>query len=215
VGQVLMAGLAYAFAEDDEWRRVLPRGFFQAMGAVHADTTDNPTRTEIQAKAQGLLQKLLGSTTLPLDAAADQMAAEFLHSSLPPYSGPVPSVRKKKKKKAHHRSEAEDEENEGVKVSLDSKVRLASATCARLAVQGEDEIFLYYNTRNDREYQKVPPLHLEFPIEAGPALEYLFDCYPDFTPVRAFPELEFDEDKVQVASALASVGVLQVLQVTK
>jgi len=45
--KVLMAGLAYAFAEDDEWRRVLPRGFFQAMGAVHADTTDNAARTEI------------------------------------------------------------------------------------------------------------------------------------------------------------------------
>jgi len=146
------------------------------------------------------------------------MAAEFLHSALPPYSGAVPSVRKKKKKKTQRLLEGgEDEDNGGggVKVSLDSKVRLASATCARLAVQGEDEIFLYYNTRNEREYQKVPPLHLEFPIEAGPALEYLFDCYPDFTPVRALPELEFDEDKVQVASALASVGVLQVLQVTK
>jgi bifunctional lysine-specific demethylase and histidyl-hydroxylase NO66 len=79
--QLLPAALETALEEDVEFRRGLPLDYLQYMGVAHCEH-QSPKRTEFISKLKTLTDKLFSYA--PVDAAADQMAKEYLHSALPP-----------------------------------------------------------------------------------------------------------------------------------
>lgn len=224
--RVLLAALEKAFEEDIQFRKAVPLHLFDMMGAVNSSNED-PRREDFSASTTRLFLKL--KDHLPMDAAADQMAVEFLHGSLPPYlpqsfrasalqqglqheKQPQDGT-KKRKKPSKRQGQDTNGDSSTPSITLMTMVRLVSSNAARIVV-GEDVVMLYFNTRNSRSYMEVPKQYLEFPPEAGPCLEYLLDSYPDWVPVRAFPDLEFPEDQLEVAKVLFEVGLLQVNALT-
>lgn len=78
---MLPIALERAIAEDVQFRKGLPIGYLNHMGMIYSDDDTFP-RKEITEKFQKLARKIL--EFFPLDAGADQMAADFIHDALPP-----------------------------------------------------------------------------------------------------------------------------------
>lgn len=74
-------------------------------------------------------------------------------------------------------------------------------------LEGES-IAVYHSLENGRVYHQDPPQRLEFPLECGPILEYLLECYPEYVRVGHAPGLEEDEEFMDVVVALYDAGLL-------
>jgi len=180
------AALRHAFDEDIEFRRTLPRMFQDYMGVMHSDQ-ESQERGEFFERASLLATKVL--SYLPFDSAADKMAINFLHDSLPPRIGPFVSKQP----------------------TLSSKIRLYSKNSVRISAPDgdEDSIYFHFNTKNSRQYREVAPQWIEFPIEATDALEFIINSFPNFVPIAELP-LEEDSDKMAVVEALHAADILLV-----
>ncbi len=192
---------------------------FDFMGAINSDHEDE-RRALFEKKIKGLFSKLLQH--IPYDAAADQMAVDFLHDSLPAYTVNTPlsctidtlskaaasTPSKKAKRRSLNKGNTAVPPDPADVINLFSRVRLVSPSSSRIVLMDE-AIYFHYNTQNTRNFHEVPPKYLDFPPEAGPALEFLFDSYPDWIPVSSLPGLDHNEDKLEVARVLFSAGTLQ------
>lgn len=128
--KAIPAALRISFEENIELRQTLPRQFQDYMGIMYSEI-DSSERNSFIEKAQRLAIESLNY--LPFDSAADQMAVEFIHDSLPPYNL--------------------IQSNQD-KISLASRVRLYSKSSVRITCEGES-IFFYYNTCNSRKYREI------------------------------------------------------------
>jgi len=82
--KLLPAALETAIEEDVEFRRGLPLDYLQYAGVAHCEEEmPSPKRIEFISKLKMLADKIFSYA--PVDAAADQMAKEYLHDSLPPH----------------------------------------------------------------------------------------------------------------------------------
>lgn len=90
-------------------RECLPRDYLDYMGVMHSDR-DDPRRAAFAAQVSELVQQVLQH--LPLDGAADQQVAAYLHSRMPLHL--PPGLRKRSYPQA------------GSKLSLKSEVGRAS-----------------------------------------------------------------------------------------
>jgi lysine-specific demethylase/histidyl-hydroxylase NO66 len=79
--QLLPVALESAMEEDVEFRRGLPKDYLQHLGVAHSELNSNQ-RAVFLDKLRVLTDKLFRYA--PVDAAADQMGKELLHSALPP-----------------------------------------------------------------------------------------------------------------------------------
>ena len=79
--QVVPAALESAIASDPEFREGIPWDFLDNHGVVYS-TDETPKRKQIADKIRRLFAKLFDHA--PIDAAADQIAKELIHESLPP-----------------------------------------------------------------------------------------------------------------------------------
>ena len=61
----------------------LPRDFFSFMGVVHSEEDEDPRRTLLAACAKRMMSRLVNDAVDMLDAAADQMAKDFISSRAP------------------------------------------------------------------------------------------------------------------------------------
>ena len=130
----LPAALRLAFEENVDMRKTLPRNFQSYMGVMYSDQEEDERRDQFALHATQLAQEAL--QYLPLDAASDRMAADFLHDALPPAAIP-------KMKSASA-------------ITLDTRIRLISKSSVRLSCEG-DSICLHYSTQNTRIYHETEP----------------------------------------------------------
>jgi len=187
----LAGALEEAAAADVTWRRALPREYESFMGVLHSDRAD-ARRAQFSQMAHGLLQRLVAS--MPLDAVADQFAGRgWMYDRMPPHATPDDARRLAR----------------AGSLSLASKVRLRSRSAARLAVEG-DVAVLYHHGTNTRAYHEVDePQHIDFDLDAAPALEQLLASYPKYVRVGALP-CETAAQRLDVANALAEAHLILV-----
>lgn len=79
--KVVPAALANAIEEDEEFRKGMPLNVMNHLGVVHSES-ESLERQAAMGKLKKLFSKLFDHA--PVDAAADQMAKEFIHDALPP-----------------------------------------------------------------------------------------------------------------------------------
>lgn len=233
----LQGALESASASHPEWRQNLPVDVADHLGIVHADDADDDAddgadgadasgrpggvggsaggegdipdwverdellqtsssaarRSAISLRLRSMLRQLVDE--LPLDAMVDQFVCQrFLFDRLPPFVGAQDAARRPSKPEA---------------VTLDSRIRLLSRRAARLAVE-EGVAALYYSTDNGRTYRShAQPQHVDFALEAAPAIERVLTAYPKFVSVRKLP-CDSDAQRLDIAQALAEVGVVLV-----
>ena len=131
---------------------------------------------------------------LPADAACDQMGRRLMHDRLPPALAPADAPR--------HLRRPE-------RLTLDCRIRLLSRHAARLAVE-EGVAVLYYHTANSRVYHAADDAaHLDFALEAAPALERVLTAYPKWVAVRRLPA-DDDEQRLDIARALVEARAVLV-----
>jgi lysine-specific demethylase/histidyl-hydroxylase NO66 len=81
--KLLPGAIETAMAQDIEFRHGMPINYLMNHGVAFEDTMKaSKDRIQFKEKCDKLVKKLV--KYLPIDAAADQMAKQYLHESLPP-----------------------------------------------------------------------------------------------------------------------------------
>ena len=199
----LHGALEEAAAEQLALRRSLPRDFLSFMGVQHAGGGGDDGEAENggdsgrqRAAFERQLTALVADVVrrLPADAACDQMGRRLMHDRLPPALAPADAPR--------HLRRPE-------RLTLDCRIRLLSRHAARLAVE-EGVAVLYYHTANSRVYHAADDAaHLDFALEAAPALERVLTAYPKWVAVRRLPA-DDDEQRLDIARALVEARAVLV-----
>jgi lysine-specific demethylase/histidyl-hydroxylase NO66 len=175
-------------------RSTLPRRLFAALGVAHSDGRGQRRRRAL-AFAQALLSRVI--RLAPLDAAADQMAADFQRTRCPPPARERPAA---------------------VAVGAACRVRLAFAGCATLCVEG-DEAVVHHPFSNRREAAMMAEdggdgeedgSALAFPLDAAPMLEALILAHPRWLTVAELPVPD-GLAGLEILQALVAAGVLVAL----
>ncbi|KAM9798057.1 ribosomal oxygenase 1 [Neosynchiropus ocellatus] len=199
--KLLPAALEVAMEEDVEFRQGLPLDYLTYMGVQNSDE-DDPRRTAFVSKIESLTKKL--ANHLPVDAAVDLKARDFLHDCLPPklsadeVSSSVYG--------AAARWENGRVKDLGSNITSKTEVRLLRAGCARLGSDGE-AVHLYYTTDNSRVYHKEELKSFEIESTHLDAVEFLIHSYPEYVTVGSFPCGAAD-DKIALAELLFEKGII-------
>ncbi|XP_052128148.1 ribosomal oxygenase 1 [Frankliniella occidentalis] len=201
--KLVPAALANAIEEDEEFRKGVPLDVMSHIGAVHSDS-ETPGREAVMKKLKKLFSKLFEYA--PVDAAADQMAKEYIHDALPPC---LSSDEKKC-------SVLENSERMGSNGKLQGAVVLTPDTCIRLtrsnvlrlvSEEEPDTLKIYHSMENSLEYHGEELQFIEIPLNFAPAVEHLIHSYPSFTAISDLP-LDQDSDKVQITTELWERGLV-------
>ncbi|KAM8846240.1 ribosomal oxygenase 1 [Synchiropus picturatus] len=199
--KLLPAALEVAMEEDVEFRQGLPLDYLTYMGVQNSDE-DDPRRTAFVSKIESLTKKL--ANYLPVDAAVDLKARDFLHDCLPP------KLNADEVSSSVHgaavRWEGGTVKDFGSNITSKTKVRLLRAGCARLGSDGE-AVHLYYTTDNSRVYHKEELKSLEIESTHLDAVEFLIHSYPEYVTVGSFP-CEAADDKIALAELLFEKGII-------
>ena len=209
------AALEMATASNVQWRETLPLDLADHMGVVHADDNEEVVEEEAAAAEAPLLPGGDGSSAarraaitgrlrcmlrdlvdeMPLDAIVDHfLCHRYLHDRMPPRLAPADAARRP--------ANPSD-------VTIDDRIRLLSRRVARLAVE-EGVAALYYSAGNGRSlHAHGEPQHIDFALEAAPALEKVLTAYPKYVSVAALPA-DGDEQRLDIARALVEAGVVLV-----
>ena len=139
-------------------------------------------RTEFLTRIQTLLERVIASEHLPVDAAIDQVVRNNLRARLPPVF-PC-SAEQPRNGSSSHDGGSHD-------ATLDSLVRLIRHDVAHLAVE-EESIVLYHAAGNTCRYQEAGEGAVLCSLCVAPALEYLIGAYPSWTSVRDLPAEDDD-----------------------
>jgi len=185
-----------AFDECAELRTSMPNNYFQFMGAVYSDS-DDPRRQAFATTCHNMMDFVL--KYLPSDAAADQMAINFIQRRIPPFL-PKPS-------------------NSKNELNMHSLVQMVTPSAGRLVVE-DDAACIYSPMQNRREYhanaatkpeEEEPEIGMEFSIDSAPALEYIITSWPTPFSVESIPA-ETDEQKLDIATRMVEYGILIIVK---
>lgn len=131
---------------------------------------------------------------LPIDAAVDQMAKEFIHQSLPPCF-----TEDEKSRSIHNHGERWNSKKNRVEniseIEPDTSIKLIRRNCIRLVVE-ENSCFVYHNLDNSKIWCEKEAQYLEVDSEVAPAIEHLIMFYPKYVTVEELP-LDSIEEKVK------------------
>lgn len=174
-------------------RRSLPRDYLNYMGVMHSDMTDDSHRKEFSEQIKSALKVVLGESMGMLDAAADQMAKNFLVDRLPPC--------------------LEDEEENCtsdnsplLKINVNTQLKLLRHDIVRLVIE-EGKAVVYHCRENSRQHHETPISPLEFELDDAESIEFILQSYPDFFRVGDLPH-EDPADQIELVKALYREGVL-------
>jgi bifunctional lysine-specific demethylase and histidyl-hydroxylase NO66 len=132
-----------------------------------------------------------------VDAACDQIGKRFLSDRLPPSFSPDEFA---------YTSEGQKDSQ----IWSSTWCRLARPGIARLVLE-DGKAVVYHCNDNSRVYQEVPLSPMEFEVDDGPALEQLITTVePFWIPVSDLIH-ESIEDKIGIAQALYSEGILAIV----
>eukprot|EP00466_Bigelowiella_natans_P007629 jgi/Bigna1/71265/fgenesh1_pg.15_\ len=194
-----------AAEEDSSFRESLPISFHDYMGVVHADSKSCGQRRErFKAKAHELLEKLLQDKFLALDAAADQMARDFIHGRVPPLEAEKDAEAAGKEGGAE--GQLGGDEAAGAGAESHHADRSRGTGCARLIME-EEAAVLYYCTRNSKVFKEREEQYLPFADHCAPALERLIEAFPRYVAIGELEGLTKEEQLV-VANVLYQAGVV-------
>ena len=190
--RLLRMAVEKAKAGDAAFRRVLPLGWQRYMGAQHAADGDEEKRDAFLDQTMRLLERMVtkdGDDELPFDAAADDMARDFMHSRIRPVLLP--------QQQARTRIAAAVQPD---RVGPRTRVRLTQADVLRLTWEAEDGgPRLHHLCDNSRVYQGEPLSFIDLHPAHAPAVQALTQAYPQWLRVDELPyvapEVE-DEDGV-------------------
>ncbi|KAK3914799.1 Bifunctional lysine-specific demethylase and histidyl-hydroxylase NO66 [Frankliniella fusca] len=201
--KLVPAALANAIDEDEEFRKGMPLDVMNHIGAVHSDS-ETPGRYAVLKKLKKLFSKLFEYA--PVDAAADQMAKEYIHDSLPPC---LSADEKKCSVLENSERMVSDGKLQGaVVLTPDTCIRLTRSNVLRLVSEEEpDTLKIYHSMENSLEYHGEELQFIEIPLNFAPAVEYLIHSYPSFTAISDLP-LDQDSDKVQITTELWERGLV-------
>jgi len=206
--------LDLAFEESIEFRKSLPRDYFEYMGVMYSDRDNDERRKQFIHQCFELLEKTLGN--IPFDSAADQMAVYFTKGRLPPYRHRTVSG-SDSRIITTSRDTMEMAAKTAPILTLKSLIRLVMRSAARLAIE-DDLAVIYSPVRNKQEAHaiaEVPDIPneddilIDFPVSYASALEYILASYPDFVSIGSIP-LETDAEKLDLAGKLVAREILLV-----
>eukprot|EP00096_Caligus_rogercresseyi_P013490 TRINITY_DN6129_c0_g1_i1.p1 TRINITY_DN6129_c0_g1~~TRINITY_DN6129_c0_g1_i1.p1 ORF type:complete len:440 (+),score=129.22 TRINITY_DN6129_c0_g1_i1:221-1540(+) len=182
MSKILTQALETAIEQDADFRKGLPRDYFDYAGAVHSDK-ESPERRGFMSTIKKLINKLYDHA--PVDDGVDKMAKEFLHSSLPPLLSSNEALRTVEGGGERWHAGKSRVVNR-VEFDPNTEIRLLRANCLRI-VKEEDSLRLYYNVENTREYHEMEPQFLDIDEDSAGAIEHLITAYPDYVKVEDLP----------------------------
>lgn len=228
---LLPRALQLAAEERADFRQSLPQGYERYMGVMHADEEGAPAkgrktrvmRPRFMDEAIRRLGDMMDLDLLPMDAAADQMATEFMHGCVPV----PPSGLDEARKRADFQQQLANQPTgkDGKKKSLfkgATSIRLVRAGVARIttSVKG-DLVTLHHTMANSRLYKDQPLAAIDFPIGYAATLEAILTAYPKYIQLSQLPApvIEGDEessdeqalqDCVELVEQMFEEGILEV-----
>jgi lysine-specific demethylase/histidyl-hydroxylase NO66 len=189
---LLPRALQLAEAERVELRESLPQGWNGYMGVMHSDSSRGRTARLRPRFMDDVLQRLMSVMELellPMDAAADQMATEYMHGCVPP----PPTQAPESKKRSDFQTllaKQQQQSTEGKKslFKATTAVRLTRAGVARIttSVKG-DVVTLHHTMSNSRLYKDSPLASIDFPIGYAETLEQVIKAYPKYVQLGKLP----------------------------
>lgn len=194
---LLPQALAGAINGEVDLRRSLPRDYLDYMGVMYSDQANDAKRKEFSDKLKGALKLVLGEAMGMLDAAADQMAKNFLVDRLPPAL----------------EDEEEDCTNDNSpmqKITVNTQLKLVRHNVARLVIE-DGKAIVYHCRDNSRQHHEVPISPLEFELDDAESIEFIFASYPEYFRVGDLPH-EDPEDQIGLVQALYKEGILMFLK---
>ncbi|EDQ89400.1 uncharacterized protein MONBRDRAFT_25525 [Monosiga brevicollis MX1] len=183
--KLVPAALDYAIAEDAEFREGLPLQALNHVGLLHSETEGDNQRKRFMDKAKHLFQKLID--VAPYDSAADAVAVDFLHASMPSYLTSEELALTSRQKQLAARSNPVELSSPALAPS--DWIRLIRPSMCRLVADSPEIVLLYHNQDNAMVWHEEEPQSLEFPVDFAPALEQLL-LAQDFVRVDRLPELD-------------------------
>eukprot|EP00794_Sanderia_malayensis_P020471 gene20471-22487_t len=200
--RLIPVALQTAIDEDVEFRKGLPIGYMNHVGVSNSDKATSE-RSDFLKRIQQLIMKL--ATYAPIDAAADQMAAGYIHCTSPP-------LLTEEELRCSVQGNGAFWDNERVhgeaKLTSASEVRLIRPGIARLVI--EDGCAIIYHTMGNAKVAgpSSAALSITLPLEEADAAEHLLNSYPDYVSVDSVPLASY-EDKIRIVKCLYSHGILR------
>ncbi|XP_049763827.1 ribosomal oxygenase 1 isoform X1 [Schistocerca cancellata] len=209
--KMLPAALSVATEETVDFRRGLPVDYLQYMGVAHSDKTGDERREAFITQLHQLFDKLWEH--LPIDAAVDQMAKEFMHDAFPPVL--TEEEVKQTVTGGGLRMLSDGKISKDTKLQLTTKIKLLRAHILRLVMEDdndednddEDTVDIFHYADNSMEYHGEDPQSFKISADLAPGVEFLISCYPQFVSISDIP-LDTDSEKINLASDLWQRGLL-------
>ena len=210
---LLQRAVERAKAGDAAFRRVLPRHFHRYMGAQHADRDDDRREAFMDQTLQ-LIERLLTSDETPFDAAADEMALDYMHGRIQPVLLPAQQARSRAGRPEF-------------KLRATTLVRTLEAGLMRLTPSPEEgSVRVHHVADNEKGYKAAPLGSVDVDEALAGAVEAIIDVYPQWVQVGELPfgnegeegeeekgEDEDEETRVQelvhLCQALYNSGLLE------
>lgn len=190
---LLPEAIAGAINSNVSLRRSLPRDYLDYMGVMHSDQEGDARRQDFSEQIKKALKVIMSDSMGMLDAAADQMAKNFLVDRLPPC--------------------LEDEEenctNDNsplLKINVNTQLKLIRHNIVRLVIE-DGKAVVYHCRENSRQHHEIPISPLEFEVDDAESIEFILQSYPDFFRVGDLPH-EDPADQIELAKALYKEGIL-------
>eukprot|EP00045_Choanoeca_perplexa_P007661 m.70417 g.70417 ORF g.70417 m.70417 type:complete len:533 (-) comp14161_c0_seq4:32-1630(-) len=198
--KLVPAALEEAIASDDTFRAGLPLQTLGFVGLAHAESTD-PRRKKFEAKAKQLITRLADHANF--DRAADAVAVDFIHASMPPFLTPEETAATSR---INHLEAETNAERLGEGVQGTDWIKLLRRETCRLVAENEQAILLYHNYDNGMFWHAEDPQSVEYPVEFAAALEHLIHA-EDYVRVNHLPELP-EQLQQDIATSLFDAGLV-------
>nr|QDF21452.1 bifunctional lysine-specific demethylase and histidyl-hydroxylase NO66-like protein isoform X1 [Brachionus koreanus] len=202
LSKLLPGAIEIAMQENLEFRKGLPIDYLINNGVAFEDN-ETENQKKFRNKTSMLVKELV--QYLPIDAAVDQMAKEFIHQSLPPCF-----TEDEKSRSIHNHGEKWNSKKNRVEniseIEPDTSIKLIRRNCIRLVVE-ENSCFVYHNLDNTKIWCEKEAQYLEVDSEVAPAIEHLIIFYPKYVTVEELP-LDSIEEKISVVQCLYDKGLI-------
>ena len=202
VRQFLLKAIDQAMTNDAAMRQVLPRHWHTYVGQQHAAAADEEEDEAVEEKRQAfmdhtlqLVERLLtregeaggegggGAEELPFDAAADEVALDFMHGRIKP----LYSARQQRRMHPAHTAPLQPS----------TLVRLSEADVLRLTASPDEGcVRVSHITDNAVAYKSAPLAHIDVDARLAPAVDALRRSYPQWVQIAQLPfDAEDAEDE--------------------
>lgn len=178
-------------------RRGLPRDYLEYMGVMYSDQENDTRRQQFAGQIKSALKLVLGESMDLLDAAADQMAKQFLVDRLPPAL-------------EDEEENCTNENSPMLKITVNTQLKLIRHNIVRLVIESGKAV-VYHCKENSRLHHEVPISPLEFELDDAESIEFILQSYPEYFRVGDLPH-EDPEDQIELTKALYKEGILMFMK---